>query len=148
MNHALKAIDHEIKIRRVAYFYSAAERRSRGALWPSFAPALEGIPELDNLLGGGIPRGGITEITGSATTGRTSVALSLLAQLTRKGGACAWVDVQDALDPETAAAHGICLERCRGLAGDYPIVRVPRQLISLVPHLPIKRRQEDVAEQG
>jgi hypothetical protein len=40
MNHAIKATAHEIKIRRVAYFYSAAERRSRGALWPSFAPAL------------------------------------------------------------------------------------------------------------
>jgi hypothetical protein len=40
MNHAIKAIAHETKIRRVAYFYSAAERRSRGALWPSFAPAL------------------------------------------------------------------------------------------------------------
>jgi hypothetical protein len=40
MNYAVKAIAHEIKIRRVAYFYSAAERRSRGALWPSFAPAL------------------------------------------------------------------------------------------------------------
>jgi hypothetical protein len=40
MNHAIKAIAHEIKIRRVAYFYSAAERRSRGALWPTFAPAL------------------------------------------------------------------------------------------------------------
>ena len=42
MNYAVKAIAHEIKIRRVAYFYSAAERRSRGALWPSFAPALIG----------------------------------------------------------------------------------------------------------
>jgi hypothetical protein len=40
MNHANIATAHEIKIRRVAYFYSAAERRSRGALWPSFAPAL------------------------------------------------------------------------------------------------------------
>jgi hypothetical protein len=40
MNHAIKAIAHENKIRRVAYFYSAAARRSRGALWPSFAPAL------------------------------------------------------------------------------------------------------------
>src|ERR1700737_1084014 len=48
------------------------------------------------------------------------------------------------------AASGVdgCSRLCRGLAGDYPIVRVPRQLISLVPHLPIKRRQEDVAEQG
>jgi hypothetical protein len=45
MNHAIKAIAHEIKIRRVAYFYSAAERRSRGALWPSFAPALIGSTE-------------------------------------------------------------------------------------------------------
>ena len=41
-----------------------------------------------------------------------------------------------------------CSRLCRGLAGDYPVVRVPRQLISLVPHLPIKRRQEYVAEQG
>jgi len=40
MNHASKAIAHEIKIRRLAYFYSAAERCSRGELWPSFAPAL------------------------------------------------------------------------------------------------------------
>ena len=48
MNRAIKAIDHEIKIRRVAYFYSAAERRSRGALWPSFAPAL--INELKGFL--------------------------------------------------------------------------------------------------
>ena len=40
MNHAIKATAHEIKIRRMANFYSAAERRSRGALWPSFAPAL------------------------------------------------------------------------------------------------------------
>lgn len=37
---ANKATAHEIKIRRVAYFYSAAERRSRGELWSSFAPAL------------------------------------------------------------------------------------------------------------
>jgi hypothetical protein len=40
MNHAIKAIAHEIKIRRVAYFYSAAKPRSRGALWPIFTPAL------------------------------------------------------------------------------------------------------------
>jgi hypothetical protein len=43
MNHANMATVHEIKIRRVAYFYSAAERRSCGELWPSFAPALIGI---------------------------------------------------------------------------------------------------------
>jgi len=52
MNHAIKAMAHEIKIRRVAYFYSAAEHRSRGALWPSFAPALIGCEPITNLVHG------------------------------------------------------------------------------------------------
>src|ERR1700677_1088068 len=70
-----------------------------------------GTPELDALLGGGIPRGNITEITGASTTGRTSLALSILARATGQGAVCAWVDVQDAFDPETASAYGIQLER-------------------------------------
>lgn len=70
-----------------------------------------GFAELDRQLGGGVPRGGITEIAGAATTGRTSLALSLLAQITRRGAACAWVDAEDAFDPESAAAHDIHLER-------------------------------------
>jgi hypothetical protein len=47
MNYATKATAHENMIRRVANFYSAAENRSRGALWPSFAPARihEGTPQ-------------------------------------------------------------------------------------------------------
>jgi CheY-like chemotaxis protein len=49
MNRASKATAHEIMIRRVAYFYSAAERRSRGALWPSFAPALIVVSFVDPL---------------------------------------------------------------------------------------------------
>jgi hypothetical protein len=49
---------------------------------------------------------------------------------------------------DAASSVDGCSRLCRGLAGDYPIVRVPRQLIPLVSHLPIKRRQEDVAEQG
>lgn len=95
---------------------------------PELCPS--GIAELDKLLGGGLPRGGITEITGSSTTGRTTVALSLLARLTSKGGVGAWVDVQDALDPETAAAHGICLDRLLwlrvpGAASGTPLSAIP-----------------------
>ena len=70
-----------------------------------------GTPELDALLGGGIPRGNIAEITGASTTGRTSLALSILARAIGQGAVCAWVDVQDALDPETASAYGVQLER-------------------------------------
>src|SRR6202021_810835 len=36
---------------------------------------------------------------------------------------------------------------CRGLAGDHPVVRVSRKSITSATHLPIKRRQEDIAQQ-
>ena len=67
---------------------SLAERApSAFRLRVSQAPELlpTGTPELDALLGGGIPRGRITEITGTSTTGRTSLALSILARATGLG---------------------------------------------------------------
>lgn len=70
-----------------------------------------GIAEVDAILGGGIPRGSITEIAGMASTGKTSVALSSIASITQSGAACAWVDVSDALSPESAAAANIVLKR-------------------------------------
>jgi len=89
--------------------------RIPGAFTPRLHRAPEtlptGIQELDALLGGGVPRGGITEIVGSSTTGRTALALSILSRATQKGAACAWVDVVDAFDPESAATRGVILER-------------------------------------
>jgi hypothetical protein len=70
-----------------------------------------GIAEVDAILGGGIPRGSITEIAGAASTGKTSFALSSIAAITQSGAACAWVDVSDALSPESAAAANIILKR-------------------------------------
>lgn len=70
-----------------------------------------GIAEVDGVLGGGIPRGSITEIAGAASTGKTSLALSTIAAITQSGAACAWVDVNDALSPESAAAAHIVLKR-------------------------------------
>jgi len=85
-----------------------------------------GTPGLDALLGGGIPRGNITEITGASTTGRTSLALSILARATGQGAVCAWVDVQDAFDPETASAYGVQLERLLWLrVGGRPLEMQP-----------------------
>jgi recA bacterial DNA recombination protein len=68
-----------------------------------------GIAQIDTLLNGGIPVGAITEITGPATSGRTSIAISALAQRTREGSVCAWIDARDSLDPESAAASGVSL---------------------------------------
>ena len=70
-----------------------------------------GIAAADAILEGGIPRGSITEISGAASTGRTTFALSIFSGITRSGATCAWVDVHDALSPESAAAAGVILER-------------------------------------
>ncbi|RZU43657.1 ATPase domain-containing protein [Edaphobacter modestus] len=70
-----------------------------------------GISEVDAVLGGGVPRGSITEVAGAASTGKTSFGLSAIAAITQSGAACAWVDVSDALSPESAAAANIVLKR-------------------------------------
>jgi hypothetical protein len=70
-----------------------------------------GIEEVDAVLGGGIPRGSITEVAGASSTGKTSFALSSIAAITQSGAACAWVDVSDALSPESAAAAQIVMKR-------------------------------------
>ncbi|MEI9967862.1 MAG: ATPase domain-containing protein [Terracidiphilus sp.] len=73
--------------------------------------AATGIAEIDSLLSGGFPVGAISEITGPATSGRTCLALAFIAERTSEGKVCAWIDVNDALDPESAAANGVQLRR-------------------------------------
>jgi recombination protein RecA len=73
--------------------------------------ASTGIPVLDELLEGGLPLGAITEMVGPECSGRTSLALSFVSQMTQTGKACAWIDVSNALDPESAAATGVDLSR-------------------------------------
>jgi recombination protein RecA len=68
-----------------------------------------GVKTVDALLDGGLPVGALTEIVGPESSGRTSLALSSIAQLTAAGKVCAWVDVGDMLKPECAAAAGIAL---------------------------------------
>ena len=70
-----------------------------------------GIREIDELLHGGLPAGAISEIVGPECSGRTSLALALVAGMTRAGKVCAWVDVSDTLHPESAAAIGVDLAR-------------------------------------
>lgn len=71
--------------------------------------AATGIESIDDLLQGGLPVGAISEITGPASSGRTTIALAFLSQRTRDGSVCAWVDASDSFDPESAAANGVSL---------------------------------------
>ena len=70
-----------------------------------------GIQAVDELLEGGLPLGAITEVVGPECSGRTSFALSFLARITQAEKVCAWIDVSDTLDPESAAAVGVDLSR-------------------------------------
>jgi recombination protein RecA len=73
--------------------------------------AATGIQCVDELLDGGVPLGAITEVVGPECSGRTSFALSVLAGMTQASKVCAWIDVSDGLDPESAAAAGVELSR-------------------------------------
>jgi hypothetical protein len=70
-----------------------------------------GLAALDDALGGGLPRGRMSEIAGPRSAGRTGLTCAIAACATRRGEAVAWVDVEDALDAEAAAAAGVALER-------------------------------------
>jgi hypothetical protein len=69
-----------------------------------------GVPSLDEATGG-VPRGCLTEIFGPASSGRTSLLVSILAQATAREEACALIDAEDAFDPASAADAGVILHR-------------------------------------
>ncbi|HXJ88568.1 MAG TPA: hypothetical protein VMS18_17235 [Candidatus Binatia bacterium] len=83
---------------------------SRLGIRPAPEMATSGIPALDALIGG-LPRGCLTEIFGSASSGRTSIMLAALASATCRGEYCAVIDAGDSLDPHSLAVAGIDLDR-------------------------------------
>jgi hypothetical protein len=78
-----------------------------------------GAPEID-LLTGGLPRGGLTEICGPPCSGRTSLLVSALASRTADAESCALVDGRDSFDPHAAETAGVQLKnllwvRCKNI---------------------------------
>ena len=59
---------------------------------------------------GGLPKGRIVEIYGPESSGKTTFALSVIAQAQKKGGTCAFVDAEHALDPSYAKKIGVDIE--------------------------------------
>ncbi|OGN29196.1 MAG: recombinase RecA [Candidatus Yanofskybacteria bacterium RIFCSPLOWO2_01_FULL_49_25] len=67
-----------------------------------------GSISIDLALGvGGVPRGRVTEIYGPESSGKTTLCLHLVAEMQKKGGVCAYVDAEHALDPEYAKKIGV-----------------------------------------
>ena len=70
-----------------------------------------GSLSLDMALGvGGVPRGRVIEIFGPESSGKTTLALNITAQAQKKGGLCAFVDAEHALDPEYAKRLGVKID--------------------------------------
>jgi len=83
---------------------------SSGGLQP-IATIPTGSLELDAALGvGGVPRGRVLEIFGPESSGKTTLALHIIAEAQRMGGSAAFVDAEHALDPAYAKALGVNID--------------------------------------
>src|SRR5713101_6527856 len=70
-----------------------------------------GALSLDVALGvGGLPRGRVTEIYGPESSGKTTIALHVIAEAQRLGGIAAFIDAEHALDPTYTRALGVDLD--------------------------------------
>ncbi len=66
---------------------------------------------LDIALGvGGLPRGRVVEIFGPESSGKTTVALHVIAEAQKLGGTCAFIDAENAMDPQYASAVGVNID--------------------------------------
>ena len=77
--------------------------------------AIESIPTgalaLDLALGiGGLPRGRVTEIFGPESSGKTTLAIHVVAEAQRNGGVCAYIDAEHAMDPVYVKAIGVDID--------------------------------------
>jgi hypothetical protein len=75
------------------------------------APLTTSVPGLDQLLGGGLPRGALVELVGRGSCGRFATLLATLKMVTDTGEVTALVDQGEQLDPQSAAEVGIDLDR-------------------------------------
>jgi hypothetical protein len=111
---ASNAIGEDLQSALVARFGDAVRQRDKAA--PQTMST--GISTIDELTGG-LPRGAMTEILGSASSGRTSLMLRILAEATSREEVCALVDATDSLDAASASNSGVDLSqllwvRCGG----------------------------------
>ena len=79
-----------------------------------------GSLNLDAALGiGGVPRGRIVEVYGSESSGKTTIALHILAEAQKNGGIGAFIDAEHALDPQYAKALGVDVDELLISQPDY-----------------------------
>ena len=104
-------------LQRSLHHASELSRRRRGELREEPLPTM--VAALDELLGGGLPRGALVELVGRGSSGRFAMLLSAIKALTDTGEVAALVDLGGHLDPQAAVAVGVELERLLWLRPEW-----------------------------
>jgi recombination protein RecA len=110
---ALAVLEDALRARKLDRTLTSAIPPGRGD--GQVAPAA--LTELDASLQGGLPRGQLSELVGSPSSGRTTLLLQVLAAATRRGEIVALVDTFDRLDLASVVAAGVDLERLLWIRG-------------------------------
>jgi recombination protein RecA len=111
-NHALTMVEAALRARKFDRTLTTAL-----AAKPPADAAATSVARLDAALGGGLPRGQLSEIVGARSSGRTALLLQLVAAATRRGEIAALVDTFDQLDVASAAAADVDLDRLLWIRG-------------------------------
>lgn len=103
LDNALKKIEKN--------FGKGAIMRMGDAVDTKVATVSSGSLAIDEALGvGGYPRGRIIEMYGPESSGKTTVALHAVAEVQQRGGTAAYIDAENAMDPEYAKALGVDID--------------------------------------
>jgi recombination protein RecA len=106
-----KALDAALSQIERAFGKGSIMRLGKGQQPVEIETVSTGSLGLDIALGvGGLPRGRIVEIYGPESSGKTTLALHTIAEAQKKGGVCAFVDAEHALDPVYARKLGVNLD--------------------------------------
>ena len=103
----------EIALGHIEKDYGKGAVMRLGEAYQRFATDIipSGSLALDVALGiGGIPRGRVTEIFGGESTGKSTLAIHIMAETQKKGGIAAYIDVEHAMDPGYAENCGLNLD--------------------------------------
>ena len=98
-----KALDSAISQIEKDHGKGALMKLGSGSAYPDIESISTGSLTLDGALGiGGLPKGRVIEIYGPESSGKTTMALQVIAQAQKQGGTAAFIDAEHALDPKYA----------------------------------------------
>ena len=106
-----KALDSAISQIEKDHGKGALMKLGAGSAYPDIESISTGYLTLDTALGiGGLPKGRVVEIYGPESSGKTTMALQVIAEAQKQGGTAAFIDAEHALDPKYAENLGVNID--------------------------------------